>query len=486
MYITANVVFRSRDEGQSWEVISPDLTHNDKSKQISSGGPITKDNTSVEYYATIFALVPSQHDRNTIWAGSDDGRVWVTRDGGGNWEEITPRNVPEWGLVSIIEESPHQPGTAYVAVNRYKLDDFGPYIFKTTDYGRSWRAIVRGIPDGHFIRVVREDPARRGLLYAGGEFGVYVSFDDGEHWQSLQLNLPVTPVRDMVVKENDLVLATHGRSFWILDDLTPLYQLNGEVAAADVHLFEPRATFRMGGGGFGGFMPGVGNNPPSGAVVHYYFADEPEEEVKLAFLEADGTEIREFSSKPEGGREEGDVSVEAGMNRFVWNLRYPDASSFPGMIMWAGTTSGPRAAPGTYQVRLTVGDRELTETFEVVKDPRIDATQADLQEQFDFLVRIRDRVSEANDAVARIRDIRGQVDAAVQRVEGEPFADGERDLPNQEPQSAGPAQLPHQAEQQDRRIDGYRVECGCEADSAVVRRVRGSVGPVAGSAQPAG
>ncbi len=423
LYITANVVFRSRNEGQSWEVISPDLTHNDKSKQISSGGPITKDNTSVEYYATVFALVPSQHDRNTIWAGTDDGRIWITRDGGGNWEEITPRNMPEWGLVSIVEESPHEPGTAYAAVNRYKLDDFSPYIFKTTDYGRSWRTIVRGIPDGHFIRAVREDPARRGLLYAGGEFGVYVSFDDGEHWQSLQLNLPVTPVRDMVVKENDLVLATHGRSFWILDDLTPLHQLNGEVAAAQVHLFGPRRAYRMGGGGFGGFVPGVGNNPPGGVVVHYYFADEPQEEVRLAFLEADGTLIREYSSKPERGDDEGDVSVEAGMNRSVWNLRYPDASDFPGMIMWAGTTAGPRAAPGTYQVRLTVGERELTETFEVVKDPRIDATPEDLQEQFDFLIRIRDRVSEANDAVARIRDVRGQIDAALERIEGEPYAD---------------------------------------------------------------
>jgi len=423
LYVSANVVFRSRNEGHSWEVISPDLTRNDKSKQISSGGPITKDNTSVEYYATIFALVPSQHERNTIWAGSDDGLVWVTRDGGDNWQEITPRAMPEWGLVSIIEESPHEPGAAYLAVNRYKLDDFSPYIFKTTDYGRSWRPIVRGIPEDHYIRVVREDPVRRGLLYAGGEFGVYVSFDDGEHWQSLQLNLPVTPVRDMVIEENDLVAATHGRSFWILDDLTPLHQLDREVAAADVHLFEPRATYRMGGRGFGGFVPGVGNNPPNGAVVYYYFADAPEEEVKLAFLEADGTLIREFSSKPESGREEGDVAVEAGMNRFVWNLRYPDASDFPGMIMWAGTTAGPRAVPGTYQVRLTVGERELTESFELVKDPRIDATQADLQEQFDFLIRIRDRVSGANDAVALIRDIRAQIDAAVQRVEGEPFAD---------------------------------------------------------------
>jgi photosystem II stability/assembly factor-like uncharacterized protein len=423
LYITANVVFRSRDEGQNWEVISPDLTRNDKTKQISSGGPITKDNTSVEYYNTIFALVPSVHDRNTIWAGTDDGRIHITRDGGGAWEEITPNDMPDWGLVSIIEESPHEPGVAYAAVNRYKLDDFAPYIFKTSDYGNSWDMVVRGIPDDHFIRVVREDPARRGLLYAGGEFGVYVSFDDGDHWQSLQLKMPVSPVRDMVVKDNDLVVGTHGRSFWVLDDLTPLHQLSDAVAAADVHLFKPRDAYRMGGFSFGGSVSGVASNPPGGVVVHYYFAGEPEDEVKLAFLEADGTLIREYSSVPEGRREEGDVAKKAGMNRFVWNTRYPDAHDFPGMIMWAGTTAGPRAAPGTYQVRLTVGERSFTESVQITKDPRIAATDSDLREQFDFLIRIRDRVSEANDAVKRIRDIGGQIDGAVKRAEGQPYAE---------------------------------------------------------------
>ena len=423
LYIAANVVFRSRDEGQTWEAISPDLTRNDKSKQIPSGGPITKDNTSVEYYNTIFALVPSRHDRNTIWAGSDDGLVHITRDGGRTWDGITPKDMPDWGLVSTLEESPHEPGVAYVAVNRYKLDDFSPYIFKTTDYGVSWKKIVRGIPENHYVRTVREDPARRGLLYAGGEFGVYVSFDDGEHWQSLQLDLPVVPVRDMVVKDDDLVLGTHGRSFWILDDLTPLQQLNDDVASADVHLFKPRDAYRIGGFSFGRSAAGVGKNPPNGAVVYYYFKVEPEEEAKLAFLEEDGTLIREFSSVPERDQEEGEVSKEAGMNRFVWNLRYPDASRFKGMIMWAGSTAGPRATPGTYQVRLTVADRTWTEPFDIEKDPRTPASEADLQEQFDFLIRIRDRVSEANDAVKLIRDIQSQIDAAVKRVEGEPYAE---------------------------------------------------------------
>jgi photosystem II stability/assembly factor-like uncharacterized protein len=422
LYITANVVFRSRDEGGSWEVISPDLTRNDKSKQVSSGGPITKDNTSVEYYNTIFTLVPSQHDRNTIWAGTDDGLVHITRDAGATWEDITPNDMPDWGLVSILEESSHEAGVAYIAVNRYKMDDFTPYIFKTGDYGRSWRRVVRGIPENHFIRVVREDPARRGLLYAGGEFGVYVSFDDGANWSSLQLNLPVTPIRDMVVKNNDLVLGTPGRSFWILDDLTPLHQLTDAVASAGVHLYEPRDVYRMGGfGGFGGFIPGVGANPPSGVVVYYHLGSEPEGEVKLEFLEADGSLIKEYTSTPQRGREEGDVSIETGMNRFVWNLRYPDASRFPGMIMWAGGTTGPRAAPGSYQVRLTVGEQSFTQPFELMKDPRVEVSQADLDEQFEFLIRIRDRVTEANDAVARIRNVRSQIDDAVGRAAGEDY-----------------------------------------------------------------
>ena len=423
LLIAANVVFRSRDEGGSWEVISPDLTRNDKTKQGPSGGPITKDNTSVEYYNTVFSLVPSRHENGVIWAGTDDGRVHLTRDAGQTWNEITPKDMPEWGLVSIIEESPHAAGVAYLAVNRYKLDDFSPYILKTVDYGKSWKKVVKGLPAGHYIRVVREDPARRGLLYAGGEFGVYVSFDDGENWSSLQLNLPVVPVRDMVVKENDLVLGTHGRSFWVLDDLTPLHQLSRDVARSATHLFKPRDTYRMDGSSFSGTRPGIGSNPPNGVMVHYYLNAKPEGEVKLALLQADGTLIREYSSKPEEGRDEGDVKAGAGMNRFVWDLRYPDASRFPGMIMWAGRTDGPRAVPGSYQVRLSVGGRDQTQTFELLKDPRVPASQADLQEQFDLLIRIRDRVSEANDAVKLIRDVRRQVDGAVERVEGATYAD---------------------------------------------------------------
>ncbi|RMD86519.1 MAG: glycosyl hydrolase [Calditrichaeota bacterium] len=296
LYVAGNHVFKSTDEGMSWEVISPDLTRNDKSKQQPSGGPITKDNTSVEYYCTIFALAESPLKEGLIWAGSDDGLIHVTRDGGKHWNNVTPKNLPEWSLISIIEPSPHDPGTAYVAATRYKLDDFKPYIFKTSDYGKSWKLITRGIPEDEYTRVVREDPHRRGLLYAGTERGVYVSFDDGEHWQSLQLNLPHVPIHDMVIhpREKDLVVATHGRSFWILDDLTPLYQISDEVAQSDVYLFDIRPTYRMRGFRFRRRGLSVGQNPPNGVVIYYTFKEKPDQEVTLEILDASGKLVKKF------------------------------------------------------------------------------------------------------------------------------------------------------------------------------------------------
>ncbi len=427
LYATSQMVHRSTNGGQSWQAISPDLTRNDRSKQGASGGPVTKDNTSVEYYDVVFALAPSPRERDVLWAGSDDGLVHVTRDGGVSWQNVTPPDLPAWALISIIEPSPHDAATAYVAATRYKSDDFAPYIYRTGDYGRTWTRITTGLPRNHFIRVVREDPSRRGLLYAGGEFGVYVSFDDGRMWQSLRLNLPVVPIHDMVVKDNDLVLATHGRSFWILDDLTPLHQLADSVAAADAFLFRPRDVVRFGlgggggggGGGGAGRAPTVGANPPGGAVVHFTLRAAPDTsaEVKLEFLDSAGTVIRSFSTRSRERNQRLD-SLRAGMNRFVWNLRYPDAATFQGLIMWAGSVTGPVAPPGRFQVRLTAGGRSQTRDFAFVPDPRVRTTPQDYAAQFDLLIRIRDRLSDANNAVTRIRDLKGQLEQVGTRLDG--------------------------------------------------------------------
>src|SRR3989475_2728525 len=427
LYAGANVVFRTTNEGQSWEAISGDLTRNDKSKQGPSGGSITKDNTSVEYYNTVFVIAPSARDSGLIWVGSDDGLVHETRDGGKTWTNVTPpaRDLPDWSLISSIEPSPHDAATAYIAATRYKLDDFKPYIFKTQDYGRTWRAITGGIPDGPFVCVVREDPARRGLLYAGGEFGVYVSFDEGSSWQSLQRNLPVVPIHDLVVKDNDLVAATHGRAFWILDDVTPLQQLADSVARATRFVYTPRTAYRRGlGGGFGGGgggQVGGGRNPPGGAVVFFYLKTAPDSatNVSLDVLDSRDSLVRRFTPKPRAPSPDS-LKVRAGMNRFVWNLRYPDASRFQGMIYWAGGTAGPVAMPGTYKVKLTVGDWSATRDFTMRPDPRVKTTPEEYQRQFDLLMKISGRVSAANDAVRRIREVREQLDGAATRAKGLP------------------------------------------------------------------
>jgi len=423
LYVGAQVLFRTADEGHRWETVSPDLTRNDRTKQQSSGGPITKDNTSVEYYGTIFVIAPSPRDSSLVWVGTDDGLVQLTRDGGKTWLDVTPKEITPGSLVSMVEASPRDAATAYVAATRYKLDDFAPYAYVTHDYGKSWRRITAGIPSTHFVRVVRADPGRAGLLFAGTEFGVYVSFDDGTSWQSLRQNLPVVPIHDLAIKDGDLIAATHGRAFWILDGLASLRQITPEVAAAERWLFAPGDARRGPGSGFTPSRPvAVGKNAPAGARIDFYFRQVPDSAtpVTLEIRDARDSVVRRFSTKPPP---EGDsLRVTAGMNRFVWDLRYAGAHRFPGMVLWAGDTRGPVAIPGAYVARLSAGSWSASRTVEVEEDPRVTVAGADLQEQFDFLIRIRDRVSAANDAVKQIRDLVQQVEGVTARVKGQPSA----------------------------------------------------------------
>ncbi len=444
LYAAGNVLFKTTDEGQSWTAISPDLTRDDKDKQQSSGGPITKDNTSVEYYCTIFAAAESHHEKGVIWTGSDDGLVHVTRDGGANWENVTPPDLPEWTQINGIEIDPFNKGGLYVAGTRYKLDDFQPYLYKTEDYGKTWKKIVNGIPADHFTRAIRADPKRQGLLYAGTESGMHVSFDDGRNWQSFQLNLPIVPITDLAWKNDDLIVATQGRSFWVLDDLTPLHQLSKEIAGADAHLYKPRPAYRMGGRG-GRAFGANGQNLQSGVIVNYYIKERPKPDkgkakakpgatgekgkakkpptVKLTFMETDGSVIKTFSSDAKERNKK--IEPKEGLNRFFWNMRYADAERFKGMIMWAANTTGPRAVPGTYKVKLTVGDWSQTQSFELLKDPRAESGQADMQAQFDFHLSVRDKVSETHRAIKRLRKVREQVDRAIAPMKGK---DGYKDV----------------------------------------------------------
>ena len=421
LYRGSQYVHVSRNEGQSWEVVSPDLTRADSSKFGMAGGAITHDVTGVEIYSALLVLEESPHQRGVIWTGSNDGLVHVTRDTGRTWADITPPSLPNPSTVNRIDISPHRPGKAYVTAYRYRLDDWTPYVYRTTDYGQSWTRIAdgtRGIPADYTTRVVREDPEREGLLYAGTEFGAFVSFDDGKQWQPLQLNLPRTPVTDLKVKRGDLVVATQGRSFWVLDDVTPLRELAAGSVEEGVHLYGPRPAYRPSAQDepghyerdhINGLMSPAswkGRNPPHGAVL-YYHLEEPAEDVSIEIEEEDGDHVRSLEG----------ISAEAGSHRIVWDLRYETPVEL----------RGPRAVPGTYRVRLTAGGATRERVVEVRKDPRLtDVSRADLQAQFDYLIRAQRRLAELEEGLSAIEAVREQLDALMERVGDEPWADSAR------------------------------------------------------------
>ncbi len=443
LYVCSQHLHRSTDLGASFEALSPDLTRNDPDKLKPSGGPITRDNTGAEVYCTIFALAESPQEPGLLWAGSDDGLVHISHDGGREWREITPPDLPEWALISIIDLSEHQAGAAYLAATRYKLDDTRPYLYKTTDYGESWTAITNGIPEREFTRVIREDPKRRGLLYAGTETGIYISFDDGANWQPMGGNLPVCPIHDFVIKDCDLVVATHGRSFWILDDLSPLRQAQDDLTGAGARLFAPAPKTRLRTySGFGGwdenypadtvnyggagtsvtaFTSGegdqphylnAGNNPPAGIVFWYQLAAEASVEFNIRTL--DGDLIRRFSSDEGAG-----LSGEAGVHRFHWNLRYPGAASVAGVDGAWDRPDGPMILPGEYLAELVAAGERGVQRFELRADPRVEATAEDYQAQLDMLLAIRDRLTQNNELINKLVTLKAQVAAWAARSDDE-------------------------------------------------------------------
>jgi len=433
LYHGGEAIFKTTDGGMSWTAISGDLTRNDKSKQGPSGGPLTKDNTSVEYYDTVFTIAESPLEKGLIWAGSDDGLVHVTRDGGQHWTDVTSKQFGDWSMISLIGPSAHNAGTAYVAVDRHKLDDYKPYIFKTADYGKTWTRLTNanGIPDTAYVHAVKEDTKRAGLLFAGTETGIYVSFDDGGHWQSLRMNLPETPIHDMVVKDDALIVATHGRSFWAIDDISPLRQMSAATQDEDAHLFQPATAYRFPGPGFF-IVTGVpvGMNPPTGVVVFYSLKDKPKDSVTLEFLDAQGKVLHKYSSKAEkkaaeeeefpqlgGGGDE--LKVEKGLNRFVWNMEVEPPARVQGVSEWGGNASGPEIPPGNYQVKLTAGGKTYTAPVEVRKDPRVSASQADLDKQYELATKIATSINEGHVAVNQIRSVRGQTEGIKRRLAGD-------------------------------------------------------------------
>ncbi|MEM7130106.1 MAG: glycosyl hydrolase [Chloroflexota bacterium] len=463
LYVAGNHIFRTTNEGHSWEIISPDLSRADESKLQPSGGPLTLDTSGAETYATVFAFVESPLEAGLFWAGTDDGLVHISRDNGANWSEITPPDLPEWSLISMIEASPHDAGTAYMAATRYKLDNYEPYLYKTTDYGQSWQKIS-SFPGAEITRCIRVDPQQPALLYVGTETGIFISVDDGKTWQRLQGNgpklnqLPVVPIYDLVIKNDDLVIGTHGRSFWILDDVTPLRQIAAGNLNGNAYLCSPRTTYRQWLGWFVNAFRGpgknymmslgmtmtfteekdelgeqvrnmldAGENPPHGVIVYYTLPEDVEGDVSLIFSDSQGNEICSFGPKPPEKKkdEQSDekkpsgneryISTQPGLNRFVWNMRYPDCVMPTKDPSMEGATTGPMAAPGTYQVQFKIGETTQSQSFDIQIDPNVQATQADMDAQFELWRAINEKLSATHKSANQIANLCTQLDGLVKQ-----------------------------------------------------------------------
>ncbi|MEP0212219.1 MAG: glycosyl hydrolase [Cellulophaga sp.] len=410
LYTFSNHVHVTENEGQSWKLLSDDLTRNDADKLVSSGGPITQDNTSVEYYCTIFAANESPLKEGLLWVGSDDGLIHVSKNGGETWENVTPKNMPEWSMVNSIEPSAFNEGTCYVAATKYKLGDFAPYLYKTTDYGQTWTKITNGINNEHFTRVVREDPKQKGLLYAGTETGMYISFNDGGSWKPFQLNLPIVPITDLTIKNNNLIVATQGRSLWILDDLSVLHQLNENTKNATSILYKPKDTYRTKGGSSSRPSKLAGSNHPNGVITHFYLNKvEEKDSVKLIYFNKKGDTLATFSNKAKEKNKK--LKVKKGGNTFVWDTRGKGAEKLKGMIFWWASFNGPKAVPGDYNVQLVVNGATQSKDFTIVPDPRAEASVADMQKQYNFITEVNETVNKAHTSIKKMRKITAQLAA---------------------------------------------------------------------------
>ncbi|MCW1952651.1 MAG: glycosyl hydrolase [Flavobacteriia bacterium] len=411
LYTFSQHVHATTNEGQSWEILSPDLSRNEPSKLVSSGGPITQDNTGVEYYATIFAAGESPLKEGLLWTGSDDGLVHLTKDGGANWSNVTPKQMPTWAMVNSVEPSAFDPAVCYIAATSYKSGDFTPYLYKTSDYGATWTTITKGIDSEHFTRVLREDPKRQGLLYAGTETGMYISFNDGASWEPFQQNLPIVPITDLAIKDNNLIVATQGRSLWIIDDLNPLQGLSATASTKVAHLFAPKDAYRTKGGANSRKNLLAGTNHPAGVVTHFYLPPgAAQDSVALDFSDSSGALVASFSNK--ATEKDQKMTLKDGGNSFVWDTRGAGAEKLPGMILWWANLDGPKAVPGDYSVAMSINGQPVgSHDFKILPDPRAEASVADMQAQYDFITAVNGKVQEAHDAIKNIRSVTEKLDA---------------------------------------------------------------------------